>query len=143
MAQTAERSEQWPGQSLGLPQTGRGSLASWKSRITALVLDWALSMFLAWVIFGPSALRGEGWQSFTILGVFFIQSAALTTLAGGSAGKLITRIGVTRLDGQPIGFVRAVARQFMVCLVIPALVIGVHRRALTDLALGTVVINRR
>lgn len=143
MAETADRKEQWPGQELGLPQSGPASLASWKSRITALVLDWAFSMLLAWAIFGPAAIWGNDWRSFTILGIFFVQSSILTALAGGSFGKLITRIGVIRLDNQPIGFLRAVARQFMVCLVIPPLVIGVHRRALTDLTVGTVVVNRR
>lgn len=100
-------------------------------------------MVIAWAIFGIGALRGNDWRSFTILGVFFVQSSILTALAGGSFGKLITRIGVIRLDGQPVGFARAIARQFMVCLVIPALVIGVHRRGLHDLTVGTVVVNRR
>lgn len=143
VAQTADRREQWPGQGLGLPESGRGSLASWGSRITALVLDWGMSMILAWALFGIGALRGNDWRAFTILGVFFVQSSVFTALAGGSFGKLIARIGIIRLDGQPIGLLRAVARQFMVCLVIPALVIGMHRRGLDDIALGTVVVNRR
>lgn len=143
MAQTADRTEQWPGQSLGLPESGQGSLASWRTRITALVLDWAISMIVAWAIFGIGALRGNDWRAFMILAVFFVQSALLTALAGGSAGKLITRLGIIRLDRQPIGFLRAVARQFMVCLALPALVIGVHRRGLHDLTCGTVVVNRR
>lgn len=143
VAATGEYTEEWPGQSLGLPKQGRASLAPWRSRITALVLDWAISMILAWAIFGIGALRGNDWRSFTILLVFFVQSSVLTALAGGSAGKLITRIGVLRLDGQPMGFPRAIGRQFMVCLAIPALVIGMHRRGLHDLTVGTVVVNRR
>ncbi len=144
VAETANRTEEWPGQGLGLPETGRGSLASWTSRITALVLDWAISMVIASAIFGVEhVIRGQDWRAFTILGVFFIQTSILTAVAGGSFGKLLTRIGIIRLDGKHIGVVRAVARQFMVCLVIPALVIGVHRRGLHDLALGTVVVNRR
>ncbi|MDO5498885.1 MAG: RDD family protein [Propionibacteriaceae bacterium] len=144
MAQAADRTEQWPGQGLGLPESGPGSLASWKSRITALVLDWAFSMIVASAIFGlDPVLRGQDWRSFTILGVFFVQSALLTAFTGGSFGKLVTRIGVMRIDGQPVGIIRAIARQFMVCLVIPALVIGVHRRGLHDLTCGTVVANRR
>lgn len=143
MSETAARTERWPGDDLGLPERGMGSLASWGSRITALVLDWAISMILAWVIFGIGALRGSDWRSFTILGVFFVQSTVLTALVGGSAGKLITRIGVIGLDMKPLGFVRSAARQFMVCLVIPALVVGPHRRGLTDLTCGSVVVNRR
>lgn len=143
MATTAKGAEKWPGQDLGLPASGRGSLASWTSRITAIVLDWALSMLLAWIFFGSEAIRGSDWRAFTILGLFYLQTSLLTALTGGSVGKLITRIGVTRVDGQPISILQTFARQFMVCLVIPALVIGVNRRGLDDLVLGTVVVNRR
>lgn len=144
VAEAEDRTEEWPGAGLGLPQTGRGSLASWTARATALVLDWASSMVIASAIFGVEhVIRGQDWRAFTILGVFFIQTSILTAVAGGSFGKLLTRIGIIRLDGKHIGFLRAVARQFMVCLVIPALVIGVHRRGLHDLTCGTVVVNRR
>lgn len=143
MSGTAQQAQRWPGEHLGLPEKGQGSLATWRARITALVLDWAISMILAWAIFGIGALRGQDWRAFTILGVFFVQSTLLIALTGSSAGKLIARIGVVRVDRQPVGFLRAAARQLMLCLVIPALVIGPDRRALTDLACGTVVVNRR
>ena len=55
----------------------------------------------------------------------------------------IAKIGVVRLGGEPIGVLRAIARQAMICLVLPTIVIGAERRALNDLALGTVVVNRR
>lgn len=143
VAVTGERAEEWPGQEIGLPVSGLGSLANWRSRVTALVLDWAISMIIAWAIFGVGALRGNDWQAFMILAMFFVQSSLLTAFAGGSAGKLITRIGVMRVDRQPVGLLGAIARQFLVCLVLPALVIGVHRRGLHDLTVGTVVVNRR
>jgi hypothetical protein len=142
VGERVEHVERWPGDELGLPERGQGSLASWRNRITALVLDWAISMILAWAFFGIGALRGSDWRSFTILGMFYLQSTVLTALVGGSAGKLITRIGVMRVDWQPLGFLRSAARQFLVCLVIPALVIGPHRRGLTDLTCGSVVVNR-
>lgn len=143
MSGTAQQAQRWPGENLGLPQSGQGSLASWRARITALVLDWAISMIIAWAIFGIGALRGQDWRSFTIMGVFFVQSTVMIALTGSSFGKLIARIGVIRVDRKPFGFLRAAARQFMLCLVIPALVIGPDRRALTDLACGSVVVNRR
>jgi uncharacterized RDD family membrane protein YckC len=77
------------------------------------------------------------------LAVFFVESSVLTGLAGGSFGQIIAKIGVVRLDGGPIGVLRALARQAMICLVLPTIVIGAERRALNDLALGTVVVNRR
>ena len=39
--------EFYPGQTLGLPESGRGSLASWRARVAAILIDWAASMTLA------------------------------------------------------------------------------------------------
>ncbi len=133
----------YPGASIGLPQAGRGSLASWRARIAALVLDWGASMVVAVFLFGTGVLREGGWRAWMILAVFFVQSAVLSALTGGSFGQLITRIGIVRLDGQPLGWSRALARAALICLVLPTIVIGAERRALNDLLLGTVVVNRR
>ncbi|CAA9380654.1 MAG: hypothetical protein AVDCRST_MAG75-922 [uncultured Propionibacteriaceae bacterium] len=133
----------YPGEALGLPAAGRNSLASWRSRITALILDWAASMAIAVAMFGSTVLTGNGWQSWMILTVFFVESVALSTLSGGTLGQLLCRIGVARLDHQPLGFLRSLVRTALVCLALPALVIGPDRRGLHDLAVGTVVINRR
>lgn len=135
--------EPYPGQTLGLPESGRGSLASWRARVAALIADWAASMVLAVALFGVGVLRESGWRSWTILAIFFVQKAVLTALAGGSFGQLLARIGIFRLDGRPLGFARSIARAAMVSLVVPAVVIGAERRGLDDLALGTVVVNRR
>lgn len=143
MSAPTESVEAWPGEELGLPEAGRGSLASWRARITAIVLDWAICSVAAWAIFGPLAMRGGSWRSFTTLGLFFVMSTLLTTFIGGTVGQLITRIAVVRLDHLPLGFLRALARAVLVCLALPAMVIGAHRRGLHDLAVGTVVVNRR
>lgn len=133
----------YPGASIGLPQAGRGSLASWRARIAALVLDWGASMVVAVFLFGTGVLREGGWRAWMILAVFFVQSAVLSALTGGSFGQLIARVGIVRLDGQPLGWSRALARAALICLVLPTIVIGAERRALNDLLLGTVVVNRR
>lgn len=133
----------YPGWTLGLPPSGRGSLASWRARVAAMVGDWAASMVVAIGLFGMDVMTGSGWESFMILAVYFVEASILTALTGGSFGQLIARIGVVRADGQPLGWWRPVLRTAMKCLVIPALVVGAERRALTDLLLGTVVVNRR
>ncbi len=138
-----DTAEHYPGETLGLPETGRGSLASWRARVAALILDWAASMALAVILFGTGVLNEAGWRSWMILGVFFVESSILTGLAGGSFGQIIAKIGVARLNGQPIGLLRAIARQAMICVVLPTIVIGAERRGLNDLALGSVVVNRR
>ncbi len=100
-------------------------------------------MGLAVGIFGTEVLTGRGWQSWMILTVFFVESAVLSALTGGSFGQLLCRIAVFRLDARPLGFLRSIPRAAMICLVLPPLVVDENRRGLHDLALGTVVINRR
>jgi hypothetical protein len=136
--------EAYVGQRLGLPASGPGALAAWKVRFTGLVLDWALSLLLTGLVFGREALTGNGVASaVTTPAIFFVVTTVLITFTGSSAGQLLCRIGVARLDGQPVGLGRAAARQILVCLVVPALVLDGQRRGLQDLALGTVVTNRR
>jgi len=135
--------DDYPGQSLGLPATGPGRLASWMSRITALVLDWAICTILAVLALGLPVLTAYDWRRWAVLVLFFVESAALTAITGASAGQLLVGITVARLDGQRLGVLRAVARAAMVTLVVPALVIGANRRGLNDVALGTVVLTRR
>jgi uncharacterized RDD family membrane protein YckC len=140
---TASESEAFPGQRLGLPREGRGSLASWGTRIGALIIDWAACMAIAVGFFGPAVLTGGGWRAWMILTVFFVESTLLSWLAGGSFGQLLSRIAVVRLDAQPLGLPRALLRAFLVCVVLPALIISTDRRGLHDLAAGTLVIKRR
>lgn len=133
----------YPGRTLGLPESGRGSLARWWPRIGALIGDWAASMVLAVALFGTEVVTGNGWQAWMILAIYFVEASILTVLTGGSFGQLITRIGVVRVDGGVLGIWRPVARTFLKCLVIPHIVLGAERRTLTDMLLGTVVVNRR
>jgi uncharacterized RDD family membrane protein YckC len=135
--------EPYPGQQLGLPAQGHGSLAAWGARIGALIIDWGVCMGVAVVLFGTAVMTGGGWRAFMILATFFVESTLLCWLAGGSLGQLICRIAVVRLDRQPLGIARALMRAMLVSLALPALVIGPNRRTLADLAAGTIVINRR
>jgi uncharacterized RDD family membrane protein YckC len=135
--------EPYPGERLGLPESGRGSLASWRARVAALLLDWAASMAVAVGLFGTEVLTGSGWRAWMILAVFFVESSLLVAMASGSFGQLICRIAVVRLDTKPVGVPRAVLRQALVSLALPPLIIGPDRRGLQDLAAGTVVVNRK
>ncbi|WP_420175792.1 RDD family protein [Luteococcus sp. OSA5] len=140
---TAVVDDEYPGQGLGLPEHGRGSLASWSARMASLVIDWAACMILAQVLFGDGVLHGFDWRRFMPMVFFFVQKTVLTALTSGSFGQLLCRIAVVRLDREQIGWFRSAARAAMKVIVVPALVIGADRRGLDDLALGTVVINRR
>lgn len=135
--------ERWPGEELGLPEKGRGSLASWGARITALVLDWAACTIILWALVRAGLFHGVTYRGMVTMALFFIEATLGTVFAGGSFGQIVTRIMVVRLDGERIGLGRAALRTAMICLVLPAVVIGVHRRGLHDLSMGTVVVDRR
>lgn len=105
--------------------------------------DWAASMVIAVGLFGTGVMAGGGWRSWMVLAVFFVESSVLTTLTGSSFGQLIARVGVVRTDGSPLGWWRPTVRTLLKCLVIPHMVVGAERRTLTDMLLGTVVVNRR
>ena len=118
-------------------------MASWRARVAALLVDWAASMLIAVVLFGSEALTGHDWRAWMTLAVFFVQTGTASMLFGGSLGQILAKIAVVRLDHEPLGPLRAYGRALLVCLVIPALVIGPDRRGLHDLAAGTVVVNRK
>jgi hypothetical protein len=139
----AEQTSSYPGERLGLPTEGRGSLATWRARIAALILDWAASMAVAVGLFGTAVVAGSGWQAWMVLAVFFVESTLLVTVASGSFGQLLCRIAVVRLDTKPVGFPRALLRQALICLALPPLIIGPDRRGLQDLAANTAVVNRK
>lgn len=100
-------------------------------------------MVVAIALFGWDVMVGSDWRSWMILAVFFVQSVVLTTFAGGTFGQLVARIGVVRTDGEQLGLWRPLVRSALKCIVIPHLVVGAERRTLTDMVLGTAVVNRR
>lgn len=136
----------YPGERLGLPASGPGSLAGWGRRFAALAIDWVASGLAAGVIFGYQwfgATAGEqGWVGFTPIIVLLVEASVFTALMGGSFGQLAMRVAVVRLDGRPVNLLQAFLRTLLIVLVIPPLVFNRDRRGLHDLAVGTVTLRR-
>ena len=136
----------YPGERLGLPRTGPGSVAGWGRRIAALVVDWIASTLVSVLVFGYQwfgATAGEqGWVGATPLLVFLLEASFLTAVAGGSFGQLALRVGVVHLDGRPVNLLEALVRTFLILLVIPPLVFNRDQRGLHDLAVKTVTLRR-
>ncbi|MDQ4109432.1 MAG: RDD family protein [Actinomycetota bacterium] len=119
--------------------------ASWGRRILALIVDWFASTLVVVVLLGPDGWSENRFSSAYTLMVFAFESGVLTALAGGSFGKLATRLRVVRNDGsgRPVDLLRSLLRQVMVCLVIPPLVFRPDGRGLHDLAAGSVTVTIR
>ncbi len=133
----------YPGERLGLPDEGPGSVAGWGRRILALVLDWLGSTLVAIAFTGVGGWIEGGLVSESLpLLVFLLEASVLTALMGGSFGQLLCRVVVVRLDGKPVNLLQGLLRTFMICLVIPPLVFNRDQRGLHDLAVGTVALRR-
>ena len=113
--------------------------ASWGRRMLALVVDWLASTLVVILAIGTSGWLEDPASGFYVLGVFALESTVLTALAGGSFGKLVTRLRVVRNDGtgRPVDLLRSLVRAVLVCLVVPPLVYRPDRRGLHDMAAGS------
>lgn len=112
--------------------------ASWRRRIIALIIDWAVSTLMTVGIIGPGGYANDPNSRWIVLGVFAFEVSLLTTLAGGSFGQLLTRVRVLTTEGRPLSLLVAVARTLLICLVIPPLIFKPDSgRGLHDLWTGS------
>ncbi len=116
--------------------------ASWPRRILALFVDWTASTLVVVAVLGPAGWSESRGSGFYTMGVFILESTVLTALAGGSFGKLATRLRVVRLDGsgQPLDPLRSLLRVVLVCLVVPPVIYKPDGRGLHDLAVGSATV---
>jgi uncharacterized RDD family membrane protein YckC len=115
--------------------------ASWVRRLVALAVDWAACSLVTVLVLGPRGYSNSSASGWVTLGVFFLEASFGTALAGGSFGQLAARIRVLRTDGSALSLLPALARQLLVCVVIPPLVFKPDGRGLHDLAAGSATFN--
>jgi uncharacterized RDD family membrane protein YckC len=132
-----DESPGYPGQDLGLPETGPGSVSSQWRRLGALIVDWLLCTFIVVAFIRPIRADVEYW---TLL-IFAVQDIALTAFTGFTVGKRLLGVRVARLDGKMIGPLWSLVRTFMLLLILPPLVINQDVRGLHDRAANTVVVR--
>lgn len=115
--------------------------ASWPRRILALAVDWFACLAVVEVLLRVGLLESNPSGIWTLV-LYVAESGLLTALAGGSFGKLLTRLRVVRADGsgRPVGLLQALLRSVLVALVIPPLVFKPDGRGLHDLAAGSATV---
>lgn len=117
---------------------------SWVRRVVALLVDWLASTLVVVAIIGPEEYGAVGSSApWFVLAVYVVESALLTALAGGSFGKLATRLRVIRASGdpRPPGLLQALARSVLIGLVIPPLVYRPDGRGLHDIVAGSATVD--
>ena len=126
------RSTAYPGQRFGLPERGPGSVASMPRRLLALLIDWLLSMLVAY---------GLTHSQFWTIVVFTVEVYVLTATTGFTVGKRLVGIRTVRINGGPVGFRWALLRTAILLTVVPPLLTDRDLRGMHDRASDTIVIR--
>ncbi|MDV3128092.1 RDD family protein [Mycobacterium sp. 21AC1] len=139
----------YPGERLGLPEQGPGSIARFGRRIAALVVDWLVALGATAVLAlalglltREQLLYSQESRNITLL-VWLVIGVASVRLFGFTPGQYALGLVVIPFDGRDhVGLGRALVRNLLIVLVIPALFTDADHRGLHDLASKTAVVRR-
>ena len=133
----------YAGEALGLPKDGPGSLSTLMPRLIALVIDWFISLGLAWFIVSFTSVLG-GKSTVTML-VFILLRILGYWLFARTPGHAIVGIGVARLDrpNERVGLWRAVVRTVLTVFLFPPVIQDTDGRGMHDRVTQTGVIRTR
>lgn len=135
---------EYPGQRLGLPNTGRGSIGRPGRRIGALVIDYVAATLIATAFFNFDqwALPSEaGLTQFAPMMVFAALQIIFIPTIGGSPGHRILGMRVAMLRGGWVGLWRPIVRTLLLVFVIPAVIWDPDQRGMHDKIVGTVLVR--
>ncbi|MGI9824538.1 RDD family protein [Agromyces sp. Marseille-Q5079] len=125
----------WPGQRLGLPDEGRGSVARVGRRILAILIDWASALLIA-LLFAPYSSALHSWLT---LALFALLQIVFIPTIGGSIGHRLMGLRIVPIAGGWVGPWRPVVRTLLLVIVVPALVWDSDQRGFHDKVAGTVL----
>jgi uncharacterized RDD family membrane protein YckC len=142
------QSQGYPGQPLGLPESGPGSLAGLGRRLVALLVDWFIAYGLArltvtlGLMSSQQFLYGQAGAA-AVLATWLVLGVLAVRLFQFTPGQLALGLRVASVDErQNVGVGRALARGVLIAFVIPALFVDVDGRGIQDRVTGTAVVRR-
>lgn len=124
---------EYPGERLGLPESGSRSVGRVGRRLSALLVDWLLATVVSILFF-----HYDPWA--TLLSFACLQIIFIPTI-GGSIGHLALGLRVAPLGQRWVGVWRPIVRTVLLCLVVPALIWDSDQRGFHDKVAGTVLIR--
>jgi uncharacterized RDD family membrane protein YckC len=130
---TDVRENTYPGERLGLPESGPGSIARPGRRVGALAIDWACAVVVSIAFFA--------YDSFATLVVFAVVQILFLPTLGGSPGHRLLGMRLQLVRGGWVGLWRPIIRTLLLLVVIPAVVWDADQRGLHDKAAGTVLLR--
>ncbi|GAA4517537.1 MULTISPECIES: RDD family protein [Nonomuraea] len=128
----------YPGQRLGLPEEGSGSVSGWGRRIAALVIDW---MICTWAITQLLLGISTAEQPWVPAIVFAVQYVVLVGFMGQTFGHRLAGIRVAAMDGGDPRLFPVLVRTVLLVLALPALIFDRDHRGLHDRVSNTVVVR--
>jgi uncharacterized RDD family membrane protein YckC len=144
----AQGRSDYPGQRLGLPEYGSGSVARLGRRTGAYLIDGVIASGLAALTVPLGIMSQEHYAQsldsrFLALGIWLVLGVVCVRLFTFTPGQLVLGLMVVPVDGRPhVGIGRALVRNLLVILVIPALFTDADQRSIHDLATKTAVVRR-
>ena len=127
----------YPGERLGLPESGRGSVGRAGRRIGAIVIDWAIAYLISFAFFRVDGIA-NGWAT---TGIFVLMQIVFIPTIGGGIGHRVFGMRVVAIRGGWVGLWRPIVRSLLLAIVIPALVWDSDHRGFHDKIAGTVLIR--
>jgi uncharacterized RDD family membrane protein YckC len=144
----SDRQEGYPGQSLGLPERGPGSIVGMGRRLLALFIDWLIAFGLARLTVNVGLMTSNQFLygragATAVLLVWLVLGAIAVRLFGFTPGQFVCGLRVASVDRRVhVGIGRAVARGALIAPVVPALFVDSDGRGLQDRLTATAVVRR-
>jgi uncharacterized RDD family membrane protein YckC len=134
----------YPGERLGMPREGAGSMGRFGRRLVGAIIDWTACQLIAAALFSvPLPFAGVASQRDTtiLLLLFALENLLLLSTTGYTLGHRIVGLRVLSLDGPRARPFQVLVRTFLLCLFLPAMFWDKDGRGLHDKAAGTVIVR--
>ncbi|WP_166984664.1 RDD family protein [Canibacter zhoujuaniae] len=129
----------YPGERLGLNESGARSIGRIGRRLGAIFVDWGLATA---IVYWQSGGRIEPLNQ---LIVFALMQMVMLLTVRGSVGHYIFGLRLASIYAEKDGYLqwlwRPIVRTLLLCLVVPALVWDSDQRGFHDKIAGTVLIR--
>lgn len=140
-ADLADDPNRYAGQRIGLPPSGRGAVAGFGRRLSAIVVDWFVCQLIAGAITGHQLFSKHPASPWWPLLILALEYVLLVSTIGTTLGMRLFGIGVRSLDGRRLQVGWVIVRTALLLLVIPAVVYDRDQRGLHDRAAGAVAVR--
>lgn len=131
----APSDQKYPGEHMGRPEKGPGSIARPGIRLIGFLIDWYLCYL-------PVMLLAASDPLLTLL-TFWAYTVLMVGFMGHTVGHLIVGAQVQCLNGKPAGWLNGLIRGTLTMLVLPAVIMDADSRGVHDRVCKTMLVRIR